>query len=594
MSWRITVICLFLATAARLGADPDEKVTAWNDLPVGFHWELLGPRTVAVDPAGYSQTRYVSSGGSDESGDGSRSKPWRSLGKALAAAPAKGRAAVFVASGTYKEGTLTMQQRVDLYGGFDGRDWKRDIFRNPTILSGGGVNRVLVGANDCRLDGFIIEDGMIRDHGAGLFCHEASPVVTNNVFRRNRTLEPEGFSHDPRRRRQRGIDGGAVGLESGSNPDIRNNIFHDNETGVGYGGAIGAIDDCMPIIGHNVFWHNRAGTTDSPDTCSGNGGAVSLLFSSRAAVAHNLFVENEALSGSDGGAFFCEYFSWPEVRYNAFVNNHAEDDGGAFDNQKFSYPKVRTNLFIANRADGSGGAMHLDDSLVELENNVFAYNHAGKEAGGFGGTHGWFHARNNTVVYNEAGQDGGGIHIVNVKNPFLRPSILHNNIIALNKPEQILVQAEVDAAYNAVHPGGFKGGYYNFDYELRLRDDSRRLDVSSAASDPQTFTTELRVAGRLKPAELAGRIVRLGKFWSMVKTNTDDTVTLWGLVPAGTDGPLEIQQTYHLAPDSKAVNNGVYPDYSPVDFDNEPRYPPNVDIGADEYHAPAASEGRAP
>jgi hypothetical protein len=589
----LLVAALSLAPLVSVFADPNEQVTAWNDAPVGFQWDQLGPRNTAVDPAAYAEIRYVSvTTGSDETGDGSKARPWRSLRRALGAAVGEGRAAVFVAAGLYQEGTLALRPRVDLFGGFAPGTWARDIFRTPTVLSGGGKNRVLTGAGDCRLDGFVVEDGLARACGGALYCHDCSPAITNNVFRRNRVLEPEGYTHDTRRRRQRGIDGGAIGLDTNANADIRHNLFHDNETGVGDGGAIGAREDCIPIIAHNVFWGNRAGVTDKPATLSSNGGAVSLLFSSRAAVFHNLFVANEALGESDGGALFCEYFSWPEVRYNAFLNNHAEDDGAGLDNQKFSYPKVKANLFYGNRADGSGGGMHLDDSLVDVENNVFAYNHASKEGGGFGGTHGWYHAINNTVVYNEAGQDGGGLHIVNVKNTFLRPPTFHNNLFAFNKPEQVLIQCEVDASYNLVHPGGFSGGYYNFTEAPAFRDDARSLAVGAPRQDPATFTTELPVRESLAPGSLAGRIVRLGGFWSLVRDNTADAIRVWGLVPEAAGGRLEVVATFHLTPNSRAVDGGVYPDFAPFDIDGEPRYTPNVDIGADEYHATPIGHSR--
>ena len=43
-------------------------------------------------------------------------------------------------------------------------------------------------------------------------------------------------------------------------------------------------------------------------------------------------------------------------------------------------------------------------------------------------------------------------------------------------------------------------------------------------------------------------------------------------------------QTFHVGPDSLAVSKGVYPDFAQEDIDGEPRYTPDVDIGADEYH----------
>jgi hypothetical protein len=484
-----------------------------------------------------------------------------------------------------------MRSTVDLHGGFESTNWTRDIVNHPTILSGGGTGRVLIGADDAKLDGFIIEDGVFRGHGGAIYCESTSPVITNNVFRRNRTLEPEGFTHDESRRRMRGLDGGAIGLVNYANADIRNNLFQANETEIGYGGAIGASHDCLPVIAHNVFWANRAGVNDRNETLSGNGGAVSLLFSSRAAIFHNLFVENDALGGSDGGALFMEYFCWPEIRNNAFLNNHAGDDGGGLDNQKFSYPKLRANLFYGNRADGSGGGFHLDDAVIEMENNVFAYNRAEKQAGGFGGTHGWYRALNNTVAYNEAGQDGGGIHTVNVKNPFLRPSVFRNNLIAFNKPEQALFEGDVDVTYNIMHPEGSKAGYYNFKHEPGFVDDSIQLDASAARHDPATFTTTIVVGDSLKAGALTGRIVRIGGWWSRVKSNTTGALTLWGLAPADAGHAVEIVQTFHLSADSPAVSNGVYPDFAQEDIDGEPRYTPDVDIGADEYHAEPIGRG---
>lgn len=577
---------LLLLSPALLLADPSEDIPAWRDPPTGYQWAMLGPRSLAVPVGDYAAVLHVSPAGSDEKGDGSRARPWRSVRRALMTAASSGRTAVLVAAGKYEEGVLAMKPAVDLYGGFEGGTWVRDVARFATILSGGGRDRVLLGASDSRLDGFVVEDGVVRGHGGALLCDAVAPVISNNVFRHNRTLARENHpGKDTDRRRVRGNDGGAIALLNGADADIRHNLFIENETGIGYGGAIAALHDCLPIIGHNVFWGNRAGVADKENTRSGNGGAVALLFSSRAAVLHNLFAANSTLGFGDGGALFMEYYCWPEVGNNAFVHNTAADDGGGMDHQKFSYPKVRANLFYGNRAGKSGGGLHMDDSTCELQNNIFAYNRVRRNGGGFAGTHSWVRALNNTVTNNEAPEGGGGIQIVNVKNPFLRASIFRNNLITFNTPNAVRFDSDgqADVAYNIMHPGGHAGGYYNFDHAPDYLDDGRRLAVSAMRFAAADFSTAFQVAGKLQPGELTGRIVRAGDHWSMVRGNSATEVTLWGPAPAATVGELEILPTFHLGEKSRAATRGTYPDFPPLDIDGDQRQYPAVSAGADEY-----------
>ncbi len=384
---RVTVASLLAIGALVARGDPPEDVSAWPDPPVGFDWDQLGPHTKTVDTSHYAEVRHVSvATGSDDRGDGSAARPWQSLHRALARIPATGRVAVFVAAGTYAEETLTLPERVDWFGGFEPRQWQRDVSRNPTVLSGQKKQRVLVGADDCRLDGFVIEDGLIRGPGGGLLCDHVSPAI------------------------------------------------------------------------------------------------------------------------------------------------------------------------------------------------------ADREGGGIGGTHSWMHARNNTVVYNEAARDGGGIQIVNVKNPFLRASIFRNNIILDNKSDQLHLEGAVDVAYNIVHPGGYQDGYYNFDADTGFRDDGRRLSIRSVRPDPARFTTTLSVAETLGAGELTGRIIRLGEFWSMVRANTADEVTVWGTTVPPEAASAQVLPTFHLTAESRAVHAGAYPDFPPTDIDGEPRYMPNIDAGADQFH----------
>jgi hypothetical protein len=580
------ILLAFLAVAATLAADPIDQSAADIDTTRGFRWGELGPSTQAIDLGAYAAVRYVSRAAPAGPADGSRQRPWPDLRTALENAPAGKRTAVLVAAGTYETTALALRSGVDLFGGHDPADWSREIFRHPTLLRGTGADRILVGGDDCALDGFVIEQGVSRGHGGAILCDGTSPRITNNVFRNNRTAEPPDHPHGLKRRRVRGWDGGAIALLNGASAEIRNNVFFANETGIGYGGAINAAHDCLPAIVSNVFWGNRAGVADRNVTRSGNGGAVGLIFSSHAALVHNLFVANGTLGKGDGGAVFMEYFCWPEVARNAFLGNRAEDDGGGIDHQKLSYPKIRANLFYGNRAGKSGGGVHSDDSSAELENNLFAYNRAAKQGGGVGGTHSWARLLNNTLVFNEATQNGGAIHFVNVKNPFFRPPVLRNNLMALNNPGQVHFDSDAETAYNIMHPGGYKEGYYNRDAPPGFVDDGRSLTAGAAHHDERAFVTTIAVAETLVPESLAGRVVRVGDHWSLVRSNTDRAVEIWGPPPPA--GAVEVLPTLHLAADSRAISAGTHPEFPLFDIDGDLRQFPAIDVGADAFRGTPA------
>ncbi len=577
---------LSLISISFLRADPPEDVHAWPDAPHGWRLQDMGPRTEIVPLEGYAEVLHVSvETGNDRNGNGDRSRPWQTIPAALRAleqASENHRIAILVAKGVYFQTPLKMVPFVDLYGGFDPATWERDIFDNATILDGGQKGRVVEGGDSAKIDGFIITGGLVRGHGAGIYCYKTSPVITNNVIRNNQTLAPEGFSHDPKRRRQRSHDGGGIGLVDFANPIVKHNLIIENLTEVGYGAGLSANDDCIPQIGYNIFYGNRAGIGDKNLTRSSNGGAISLSNSSRAGVFHNLFVANKALGGSDGGAIYCEYFSWPTVRWNIFLNNYAEDDGGGLESQKFSYPKIKYNLFFGNNTDGSGGAVHQDDSLMHLENNIFAYNSSDNKSSAFGGTHGWLYAVNNTVVFNKARKHGGAVDHLNFKNPFLQPLVMRNNIFYGNESKQIRLEPWVDLSYNLIE-GGFGNSYAAYNIEPGFLDDGLSLETKAFRTLENRFQTIVTIEGNFEPGSLRDRVIRVGEAWSLIVDNDDSQITIWGHFNLDKEEKAEIIPTFHLAPDSKCINRGLYADFASDDIDGQPRFSPNIDLGADEY-----------
>ena len=612
-SIRQFALLAILVMAATGLADPPEGVTAWPDPPQGFQLGMLGPRTEAVDMEAYSRVFHVSAdSGSDSEGKGTREAPWATLEHALAASGQSDKAhrvAILVAEGTYDGGPHALKSWVDLFGGFSNHTWERDVTRHPSVLEGRGEDRVLVGADHATVDGFVITGGRTRGPGGALFCHGTSPTITNNVFRRNSTQLPEDFNpnsvhhkwpaipesgydpaemdakfgHTTRRLRLPGNPGGAIALENFANPSIRNNLFAGNTTELGNGGAISMELDCIPSIGFNVFWGNTAGLKDDTNTRSGNGGAISIERNSRPGIMHNLFVANETRGRGDGGALYCAFFGNPEIRWNVFLNNFADDDGAVLESERFARPRLYANLMYGNRV--RTGVISADESLYILENNIIAQNSGESYMGALASFHGTFRATNNTIVDNVSTiADAPAVYHVNRKTPEVATPVFQNNIVWGNRPIQVRFESDADTNYNLIE-GGYPG-YGNLNKDPKFVNDGESLATGSSKLDESTFTTTVVVERRAASAgTLRHRIARIGADWSLVLSDDQGEVTLWGLLKPAPASTLEVLPTYHLSHESSAIAKGQRVSYPPQDIDGDLRLDPCVDIGADQHVA---------
>src|SRR5689334_21008465 len=122
-----------------------------------------GPETEALSASSYTKLYYVDGRAGKDEGDGSKQSPWKSLKLAMSKATAETgkRVAILVAEGNYAEGGLTMKPKVDVFGGFNSNNWKRDIEKYRTIINGGGKLQLFIGANDARIDGFTLSNGSV-------------------------------------------------------------------------------------------------------------------------------------------------------------------------------------------------------------------------------------------------------------------------------------------------------------------------------------------------------------------------------------------------------------------------------------------------
>jgi hypothetical protein len=485
--------------------------------------EKLGPRTEALDPTGYARVIHVAAGASG-GGDGSRGAPLATITQALSRAAGAGdgkRHAVLVAAGEYREETIRMMPYVDLFGGFERQGWRRDIEAHRTVLDGEGQRRVVVGANNARIDGFVIQNGKVRGPGAGVLCDHASPVISNNTIIDNATLEPEGI--DKEMIHQRGNDGAAIACINGSSAAIANNVISRNTTQVGGGAGIAVANFSTPLLLNNVITGNETGLTDVRLSRSSNGAAVSATNAQhrpplRMAVINNVISNNRARGKSDAGGIYLEYDSSPLVAANWLVGNWCEDDGSAVYIMKGSHPELSGNIVAGNNSS----AVRLSkEGRGDLHHNLVFANAAGVAC-----ISSWMDFRRNTVVDNQSGLSYG-----NPYAPHLKPSLITANLIYGNEGAQLGVEKgheEPVVTGNDIE-GGYPGGRENFDREPEFLDDGLKAKVVSLDYDAFRAVTTI-AAGGLAGADggLAGRLVRIGEKWGVIQHAGRGTITAWG------------------------------------------------------------------
>lgn len=524
-----------------------------------------GPRNEPVAEAKYAVILHVSPSGSDSTGDGSSVRPWRSIRRALEhcrGAGPENRYAVKVGAGIYRETVLRLRPHVDLYGGFDPASWRRDIAAFRTVLEGAGQDRLLIGADHARLDGFVLRGGRARGAGGALLCDGSSPAITNNIFADNATLAPRPWQ--PKELHETANDGGAIACRNGARPVIEHNLFAANFTEVGRGGAV-AYSRSAGVLRGNVFLDNRTGLADPMR--SSDGGAISIWDWSHPEVTGNLVLHNRALARNDGGGIFVALWSAPVIRNNVIAGNYADDDGGGLfvGGQKHHYStppdpvppeekylvRILGNFMAgnSNRAAASGALRVTMESRVLFANNVVAEN-----LGPARFQRSQVMAIHNTfldpVRYEEVSEKFGP--------PLFANNIFHGGFAA---------PPGVTPVHSAVR-GGY-AGEGNSDHGCQFEEEAFLLVASRATYRPTVYQTELTAPGAGAGEVRVGRLVRAGDRWAVVARVEEDRVFVWGNL-AGARA-LEVIPWYRLRAGSPCIDSGDERHTVKEDRDGRPR-----------------------
>jgi hypothetical protein len=508
---------------------------------------VLGVTTEPVDTSRFAEVRYVSQRtGSDQAGDGSSRRPWRTIGRALArVTAAAGRpAAILVAAGVYREPTFTLRQHVSLYGGFDPAGWGRDVAAHRTILDGGGGRRIAIGESDATLDGFVLRSGRVRGHGGALLIEGTSPVISNDVFEKNSTLAPQGFA--PKAWHETAHDGGAIACRNGCSAVIRNNLFVGNTTSIGRGAAVACDNEgagerrAAPRVIRNVFLRNVASV--GPDRMrSGDGGAVSFYGYCNGEIAENVIAENGAPTKNDGGGVFVALWSAPAVTDNVFAGNYSGDDAGA--------------LFIGGQKHHYGTPLDpvpaADDFFVRVERNVFMGNHNGSPTSGAMRVTMMTRGR---ITDNVTAENPGGVHtqrseLLVADNTFAGNVLYEDDERTAPGPavwrDNILLGARRWDAPVSEERSCTTATFVNDGFEVR----ARRVE-----HDTTRHVTRVVIQGELPDGSLEGRIVQAGTRWGVVRGSTPTSMEIWGDFPATR---FTVKPTYRVAADSPCEGRGA-------------------------------------
>jgi len=485
-----------------------------------------GPNNQAVNKDAYSKIYYVADDlGSDKSGDGSQQKPWASINHALSKitdASEDNVHALFVTEGDYSKATMQMKEFVDIYGGFSEKDWSRDISKFLSSLNGDNKRLVVEGADNARLDGFLIREGVVRDRGAGLRCVGVSPHISNNIFFLNKTLKP--IPWNPKFIHEMANDGGAIYCANGASPLIEHNIFVENKTENGRGAGIALNNQCNTRIIGNVFYNNIAGLDDPMR--SSDGGAISAFDWCNVHIENNIILENRADSNNDGGGIFLALWTSATVKNNIVVANWSGDDAaGLFvggqehrydspldplpSNDKF-YVSISNNVFIGNdHPSKNSGAMRFTmESRGEFNNNIVA------------NTNGIYFQRSEVDISNNVILDN--FLFIETKVGLL-PGKISNNI--LWGDVRILTDVPVTNC-------NIRDGYPGEDNvsEIPQFINDRLILHGDAVSYGRKiyYTTVYMFSAGLTAGALKGRVVRAGQKWGVVRSNDKNTLTVWG------------------------------------------------------------------
>ncbi|MHC4942115.1 MAG: right-handed parallel beta-helix repeat-containing protein [Planctomycetota bacterium] len=289
----------------------------------------------------------------------------------------------------------------------------------------------------------IITDNLAMRHGGGIFCEESSILITNNLFTLNKTYKDDGAgvciediyeTHEPVitgnvfTQNRAASSGGAIHIDGCTLVTISDNHINENKAVVHAGAGIWCSTLGQLIISNNILTDNISESwgaaiyahspnlfiTDNIITGNTSGWSGAGI---HADGGGNINITNNVITGNsgkyDGGGIFCE--GGGSIAYNIIADNSSTSGHGGGIRCDDGWT-ITANMITGNSAkDGGGFYCYLYYSKpAVLQNNIICGNSAYGSGGGLYirnyDPKDFAQVTNNTICDNTAGDLGGGLY----------------------------------------------------------------------------------------------------------------------------------------------------------------------------------------
>ena len=229
------------------------------------------------------------------------------------------------------------------------------------------------------------------------------------------------------------------------------------------------------------------------------------------------------------------------------LGNISDDDGGGFYTMKLGHPVLEKNVIAGNwtRGRGVGGIRLSKEGRATLIDNIIVHN----PGGGVRIVDSYLVSEDNIIMHNPG---TAGLVYSNLYS-YMQPAIIRGNIIRENEKGAFIVLNNAGPAPlfegNNVDDQSVTLGTQNFDRSPKFVDDGISGKIKQISFDPLRVQSRIKIGLSLSAdVDLAGRVLRIGERWGVIKESHDRTITVWGELEAsdGQDLMFEILPTYSI------------------------------------------------